>query len=96
MINAAGQAKLNINLVVGEYTITATNPVTKEESSNIVKVNTRFANHGNVTKLYRNDTQYYITLLGDDRKAVGAGQNVTFNVNGVLYTRLSDVCANNQ
>ena len=89
-INAAGQAKLNINLGVGEYIITAINPVTKEESSNIIKVNTRFANHGNVTKLYRNDTQYYITLLGDDGKAVGAGQNVTFNINGVMYVRTTN------
>ena len=86
-INASGQARLNLNLEVGEYTITALNPVTGEESSNIIKISSRFANNMDVTKYYINDTQYYITIVGDDGKHVDAGETVTFNINGVMYER---------
>ena len=89
-IDSSGQAKLNLRLGVGQYVLTAYNPVTNEQSSNIVKINSRFANNSDVTKYYRNDTQYHITLLGDDGKAVGAGEKVTFNINGVFYERTTD------
>ena len=38
-------------------------------------------------KYFRNGTQYTATIIGDDGKTMGAGVNVTFNVNGVHYTR---------
>ena len=89
-IDSNGQAKLNLRLGVGEYVITAYNPVSNEQSANIVKINPRFANNSDVTKYYRNATQYHITLLGDDGKAVGAGETVTFNINGVFYERTTN------
>ena len=82
-----GIGKLNLNLEAGKYVITAINPVTKEMTSNNITITSRFANNTDVTKYYRNDTQYYITLIGDDGKPVGAGETVTFNINGVMYER---------
>ena len=38
---------------------------------------------------YRDGTQFKATLL-DGQGKFFAGQNITFNVNGVFYTRLTD------
>ncbi|WP_407382078.1 right-handed parallel beta-helix repeat-containing protein [Methanobrevibacter sp.] len=89
-INSQGQAKLNLNLGPNTYIITTYNPETKEQSANTVKINSRFANHSDVTKYYRNSTQYYITIIGDDKNPVGKGEVVTFNINGVFYNRTTN------
>ncbi|MBR6024766.1 MAG: hypothetical protein IK044_07445 [Methanobrevibacter sp.] len=85
-----GLAKLNINLNPGEYVITAINPVTGEEFANNIVILSRFSENSDIVKYYRNATQYTVKVIGDDGKAVGAGENVTFNINGVFYTRQSD------
>ena len=82
-----GLAKLNINLQQGEYIITATNLNTTEMSSNNITVLSRIIENNDLTKFYRNASQYTVKIIGDDGKVVGAGVDVTFNVNGVLYTR---------
>ena len=38
----------------------------------------------------KNGTKYTVRVLDETGKAVGAGENVTFNINGVLYTRTTD------
>ena len=81
-----GLVKLNINLQEGEYIVTATNLETKEMTSNIIKVISSITGE-NITKYYRNGTQYCVTLLDDNGNPVGAGVSVTFNINGVFYTR---------
>jgi len=43
-----------------------------------------------LTKYYRNASQYTVKLIGDDGNPVGAGENVTFNINGVFYTRTTN------
>ncbi len=48
------------------------------------------ADNKNLVKYFRNDSQYSVKLLGDDGNAVGAGVNVTFNINGVFYTRTTN------
>jgi len=87
--NENGTAKLNINLEPGSYIITATNPVTGEMYSNNITV-LPVIESNDLTKYYRNDSQYVVTLLGDDGKPVGAGEKVTFNINGVFYTRTTN------
>ena len=76
-VDSEGKAKLNINLQQGKYIITAINPVTGE----------RHANNITLVKYYRNDSQYVVTILGNDGNPAGAGETVTFNINGVFYTR---------
>ncbi|WP_407431939.1 Ig-like domain-containing protein, partial [Methanobrevibacter sp.] len=82
-----GLARLNINLNPGEYVITAMNPVTGDMTSNNITVLSKITENADLVKYYRNASQYTVKVLGDDGKAVGAGVNVTFNINGVLYTR---------
>ena len=86
-VAANGLAKLNINLGQGKYIITAINPATGEMSSNNITVISRIIENSDLTKYYRNATQYAVKIIGDDGKAVGAGESVTFNINGVFYTR---------
>ena len=82
-----GQAKLNINLPEGDYIITAINPSNGEMAANNITVLSTIAENKDITKYYKNGTQYSVQILGDDGKAVGAGENVTFNINGIFYTR---------
>ena len=85
-----GLARLNINLEAGEYIITAMNPVTGDMAANNITVLSRITENADLVKYYRNASQYTVKVLGDDGKAVGAGENVTFNINGVFYTRQTD------
>ena len=82
-----GRARLNINLAQGDYIITAMNPVTGEMAANNITVIPRIINNNDLVKYYRNDSQYYVQLIGDDGKPVGANETVTFNINGVMYER---------
>ena len=82
-----GIAKLNINLEQGEYIITAMNTVTGENAANKITVIPKLIENRDITKYYRNETQYTVKVIGDDGKAVGAGEIVKFNINGVFYTR---------
>ena len=85
--NDKGVARLNINLDQGNYILTAENPVTGEQKSNNVVVLPPIVENRNITKYYKNGTQYVVKILNDDGSAAGAGINVTFNINGVFYTR---------
>ncbi len=86
-INENGTAKLNINLEQGTYIITATHPVNGEMHSNTVTVLPKITENKDLTKYYRNGSQYIVKLLDDEGNPVGAGETVTFNINGVMYER---------
>ena len=85
-----GLAKLNINLDQGQYIITSMNLETGENAANNVTVISRLIENKDITKYYRNGTQYSVKVIDDDGNAVGAGEIVIFNVNGVLYNRTTD------
>ena len=85
-----GLAKLNLNLEQGTYVLTAINPVTGEMGSNNITIISRLVENNDITKYYRNATQYTVKVLGDDGNPVGAGESVTFNINGVFYTRTTN------
>ena len=84
-----GLVKLNINLDEGEYIVTATNLETNESVSNTITVLSRISSE-DITKYFKNDTQYEVTLLDENGNPVGAGVSVTFNVNGIFYTRYTN------
>ena len=87
--NGTGWARLNINLQEGKYILTATNPVTGEMRSNNVTVFNLFES-SDLVKHDRNDSQFVIRLRASDGNWAGAGEEVTFNINGVFYTRYSN------
>ena len=82
-----GRAKLNINLPPGEYIIISTNAVTGQSASNLIRVMSPFVEANDLVKKYNTDTQFKVKLVPD----WGAGETVTFHVNGVFYNRTTDV-----
>ena len=82
--NESGVARLNINLNAGEYILTAINTNGEMHSNNITVLNSISGN--DIVKFYKNDTQYYATFLNSDGSLL-TNTNVTFNINGVYYTR---------
>ena len=88
--NATGWAKLNINLEKGEYILTAINPVTHEMRTNNVTVISLIVENYDITKYFRNGTQFVARIVAADGSYAGAGEKVTFNINGVFYTRATD------
>ena len=51
-----------------------------------------------LTKYYKNQSQFIIRLIDSDGSYLGAGEKVTFNINGIFYTRITNetghVCLN--
>ena len=84
--NEHGVAKLNINLESGEYILTARNPKTGETKSNKIVVLSKIES-SDLTKYYKNDSQFIVRVIDDYGNPAGSGENVTFNINGVFYTR---------
>ena len=85
----SGQAKLNINLNPDTYIITAINGLNNEQHSNTVEVLPILVEGHDLTKYYRNDSVYSIRVLDDVGNPL-ANADVTFNINGVFYTRTSN------
>lgn len=83
--NENGTARLNINLIPGKYILTAINPANNEEKGFNVTVllNVETAN---LVKYYKNESQFVVKVLNGDGTPAN-GTNVTFNINGVFYTR---------
>lgn len=88
--NNQGTAKLNINLGPNTYVLTATNPVTGEKHSSKIKVLPNIVNNYDLTKYYKNNSQYRVQLLDDTGDPVDSGVSVSFNINGVFYERFTD------
>ena len=84
-----GDVRLNINLDSGNYILTVTNPVTGENSASHITVLSRLVENNDLVKYYRNASRYSVKLV-DEKGSPMAGVNVTFNINGVFYTRLTN------
>ena len=85
-----GMAQMNINLPPGTYILTAINPSTNEQHTTTVTVLPNIVENYDVTKYYKNASQYSLRLLDDKGNPVGAGVSIQLNINGVFYTRTSD------
>ncbi len=88
--NENGTAKMNINLPQGTYIITATNPQTQEQHTNIITVLSKIQENNDLTKYYRNASQYTLKIIDEKGNPAKAGQKVTFNINGVFYERYTN------
>ena len=84
--DANGTISMAINLPSGEYTAILTNPVTGEVKENLITVTPRIISY-DLVKYYRNASKFVAYVMGDDGAPAKAGENVTFNINGVFYTR---------
>lgn len=86
--NADGIAKLNINLNPGEYVLTAVDPLTGLHMSYNITVLSRLS--GEDVFSYPVGSYYYGVKLVDDVGNLISGQLISFNINGVIFTNLTD------
>ena len=86
--NDKGIAMMGINLNPGKYVITVINLVTGEQSSNIITVKSLIVQK-DLTKHYLNASKFQTTIYNKDG-SLAVNKEVTFNINGVLYTRKTD------
>ena len=85
-----GTIAMNINLNSGEYPVVVY--YKGNDKYDPAKVNSKVTvlstvNGTDVTKVFRNGTQYYATFVDGQGKYLANGTTVTFNINGVEYKR---------
>ena len=83
-----GVADLGIMLRPGEYILTAYNPVIGEEKGFNITVKSLIV-QSDLTKYYLNASKFQATIY-DKNGSLAVGKNVTFNINGVFYTKTTD------
>ena len=83
-----GVTSLAINLRPGNYILTAYNPVTGEQQGFNITVKSLIVTQ-DLTKYYMNASSFQATIY-DKNGSLAVGKNVTFNINGVFYTRTAD------
>ena len=82
-----GTVSLAINLGSGPYGV-----ITQVDSTSVKSYITVLStvNGSDITKYYRNATQYSVQVYNTNGTVVGKGEIVTFNINGVFYNRTTD------
>ena len=85
--NENGIARLNINLLPDEYILTAIHQNGLSYSNKVTVLPS--ISGSDIFKIYKNDTQYYASFLNTDGSPL-ADTEVTFNINGVFYSRITD------
>ena len=85
--NENGIARLNINLNSGEYILTAIHNNGLMFSNKIVVLPS--INGSDVTKFYKNGTQYRAKFYAADGEPL-VNTSINFNINGVYYERTTD------
>lgn len=78
-----GFASLVIDLMPGTYDVTTMYGNMSVYSKVVVKTTIEGKD---LVKMYKNETQFFATFLGTDGKPL-SNTDVTFNINGVFYTR---------
>ena len=86
--NENGTAKLNINLIPANYIITSIHSNGEKKGRNITVLSTILSK--DLVKYYKNESQYYATFLDKQGNPVANNTTVTFNINGVFYTRYTN------
>ena len=83
-----GVADMGIMLRPGTYILTAYNPVTGEEKGFNITVRSLIVQN-DLTKYYSNASKFQATIYNKDG-SLAVGKNITFNINGVFYTKTTD------
>ena len=87
-----GAASMALNLVSGVYNVTTTFNGTSIYmacfANNIVNISSTIKGN-DIVKYFRNGTQYY-AFVSDSKGSPLANTDVSFNINGVFYTRTTD------
>ena len=85
-----GEASIAINLRPDTYVVTAMRNSNLETIGNTLEVKPLLTDNKDVEMFYRNGSQYKVKVIKKNGAVAGAGEKVTFNINGVFYTRTTD------
>ena len=86
--DAHGSASMAINLQPGNYEVSAAASVANQTIKSVDTITVKFnVISADLTKYYKNGTQFQVTVTDEDGNPVGANVTVKFNINGVFYTR---------
>ena len=88
--NDHGLATLNVGLPEGEYNITSTNPATNQRSTNKLTILERIINNEDVIVYGNTATYYRVRVINNNAVVCGAGETVTFKLNGKTSTIKTD------
>ena len=82
--NENGSASIALKLSSGEYPVV----VSYNNYSSVANVNILPTVSGmDITKMFKNETQYYATFKDTDGTYLANGTKISFNINGVFYNR---------
>lgn len=85
-----GISRININLNPGYYIIMAINPVTGEYAFNSLFIYDRLMENSDLTQSYTENKVFNVRAYTADGNVSGAGEKVTFKLNGKTYTGVTD------
>ena len=85
-----GIVKFSNNLPAGNYSVIIANPATGESITRNITVVKRITNNTDVKLDYSYSANYKVRVYGDNGNAVGAGEVVTFKINGESVSKTTD------
>ncbi|MBR3197759.1 MAG: Ig-like domain repeat protein, partial [Methanobrevibacter sp.] len=85
-----GISRVNINLNPGYYLIMAINPITGEYAINSLFIYDRVMENADLTQSYTQNKLFKVRAYAADGNITGAGEKITFKVNGKTYTGVTD------
>ena len=80
--NKYGAAQLKTQLSAGVYNVTVTNPLTGEKVTRQMTIVARIAENTDIQMDYSFKSTFKVRVYGDNGAVVGAGEKVTFTLNG--------------
>lgn len=85
-----GIGRLNINLKPGKYSISLINTKTSETITKTITILSLINENNNLIKYYGNSKEYKVKIIDSNGKSAGSGKQVTFNINGASYKKITD------
>ena len=88
--DADGYISVNAGLTIGSHSVVVIHPVTGRASAAVASIVTRITANKNVNMEYDDGTTYKVRIIGDDGNYAGAGEVVSFILNGKKMTAKTD------
>ena len=85
-----GTAILNVPLAVGEYNVTAVNPITHERSTKKLTIVERIVNNTDMVTFTNSKDYFRVVVIGDNAAVCGKNERVVFTLNNIDYSVKTD------
>ena len=85
-----GTVLFNVDFDIGMHALSLVNPLNGEKFEDVINVYPRITENKGFTMYFGSGASYKVRISDDRGNYVGAGENVTFTINGKKYTRQTD------